>query len=92
MKLTHVELRNWRNFAHIEFDLNTRLFVVGPNASGKSNLLDALRFISDVANAGLYEASTKNGTTFNRSSTVTQKDAASHSGSTTVSCKVTSFR
>lgn len=59
MKLTHVELRNWRNFAHIEFDLNTRLFVVGPNASGKSNLLDALRFISDVANAGLYEASTK---------------------------------
>lgn len=59
MKLTHVELRNWRNFAHIEFDLNTRLFVVGPNASGKSNLLDALRFISDVANAGLNEASTK---------------------------------
>lgn len=57
MKLTHVELRNWRNFAHIEFDLNTRLFVVGPNASGKSNLLDALRFISDVAKQGLIATS-----------------------------------
>lgn len=57
MKLTHVELRNWRNFAHIEFDLNTRLFVVGPNASGKSNLLGAMRFISDVAKQGLMATS-----------------------------------
>ena len=61
MKLTHVELRNWRNFAHIEFDLNTRLFVVGPNAAGKSNLLDALRFISDVAKMGLREAAERRG-------------------------------
>ena len=61
MKLTHVELWNWRNFAHIEFDLNTRLFVVGPNASGKSNLLDALRFVSDVAKTGLREAVERRG-------------------------------
>ena len=56
MKLAHMELWNWRNLAHVEFDLNTRLFVVGPNASGKSSLLDALRFISDVAKMGLREA------------------------------------
>ena len=29
--------------------LRDRMFVIGPNASGKSNLLDALRFLRDVA-------------------------------------------
>lgn len=61
MKLAHVELWNWRNFAHVEFNLNTRLFVVGPNASGKSNLLDAMRFVFDVAKTGLREAAEQRG-------------------------------
>ena len=57
MKLTHIAITNWRNFAHIEFDLSSRLFVVGPNSSGKTNLLAALRFLSDVARRGLVAAS-----------------------------------
>ena len=57
MKLTHIAITNWRNFAHIEFDLASRLFVVGPNSSGKTNLLAALRFLSDVARLGLAAAS-----------------------------------
>ncbi len=57
MKLTHIAITNWRNFAHIEFDLSSRLFVVGPNSSGKTNLLVALRFLSDVARQGLVAAS-----------------------------------
>lgn len=57
VKLTHIAITNWRNFAHIEFDLASRLFVVGPNSSGKSNLLAALRFLSDVARLGLAAAS-----------------------------------
>jgi len=32
--------------------LTERVFLVGPNASGKSNLLDALRFLRDVAKEG----------------------------------------
>jgi predicted ATPase len=32
--------------------LSERVFLVGPNASGKSNLLDALRFLRDVAKEG----------------------------------------
>ena len=56
MKLTHIAITNWRNFAHIEFDLSSRLFVVGPNSSGKTNLLAALRFLSDVARLGLAAA------------------------------------
>jgi len=50
-------ITNWRNFAHIEFDLSSRLFVVGPNSSGKTNLLAALRFLGDIARRGLVAAS-----------------------------------
>ncbi len=52
MRLTHLTLRNWRNFKEADFDLQDRLVVLGPNASGKSNLLDALRFLRQVASAG----------------------------------------
>ena len=57
MKLTHIAITNWRNFAHIEFDMSSRLFVVGPNSSGKINLLGALRFLGDIGRRGLVAAS-----------------------------------
>ena len=57
MKLTHLAVTNWRNFAHIEFDMSSRLFVVGPNSSGKTNLLGALRFLGDIGRRGLVAAS-----------------------------------
>lgn len=47
-----IRLDNWRNFLHAEVDLQRRVFLVGPNASGKSNLLDALRFLHDVSAVG----------------------------------------
>ena len=56
MKITHVAATNWRNFKNLEFDVADRLFVVGPNASGKSNLLDIFRFLADVAGPGLASA------------------------------------
>ena len=52
MRLTHLTLKNWRNCKQADFDLRDRLFIVGPNASGKSNLLDALRFFRKIASAG----------------------------------------
>ena len=52
MRLTHLTLKNWRNFKQADFDLQERVFVIGPNASGKSNLLDALRFLRQVASPG----------------------------------------
>ncbi len=52
MRLTHVTVKNWRNFKQADFDLQDRMFVIGPNASGKSNLLDALRFLKHVASPG----------------------------------------
>lgn len=52
MRITHLELRNWRNFRQVKLPISDRLFLVGPNASGKSNLLDAFRFLRDVAKTG----------------------------------------
>lgn len=52
MRLTHVTVKNWRNFKQADFDLQDRMLVIGPNASGKSNLLDALRFLGQIASPG----------------------------------------
>jgi predicted ATPase len=49
LRFTRLKLENWRNFLAVDVPLLTRVFVVGPNASGKSNLLDALRFLRDIA-------------------------------------------
>ena len=49
MLISRLTLKNWRNFKHVEIDLRERVFVIGPNASGKSNLLDVFRFLRDVA-------------------------------------------
>lgn len=52
MRITHLAASNWKNFKTVEFDIGDRLFIVGPNASGKSNLLDIFRFLADVAGPG----------------------------------------
>ncbi len=49
MLISKLKLQNWRNFRRIEVDLRERVFVIGPNAAGKSNLLDVFRFLRDVA-------------------------------------------
>ena len=49
MYVHHLKVRNWRNFPRISVDLQKRQFVVGPNASGKSNLMDVLRFLRDIS-------------------------------------------
>lgn len=49
LRFTRVKLRNWRNFRSADVRLGQRAFLLGPNASGKSNFLDALRFLRDLA-------------------------------------------
>jgi predicted ATPase len=56
MRLLRIELKNWKNFQQVDVALEERVFVIGPNASGKSNLLDALRFLQEVASDGLRPA------------------------------------
>ncbi|OIO06741.1 MAG: chromosome segregation protein SMC [Elusimicrobia bacterium CG1_02_63_36] len=51
-KFRKLYLENWRNFPRAEIDLGNRVFFIGPNASGKSNLLDAFRFLRDIVSVG----------------------------------------
>lgn len=53
MRFTSLQLRNWRNFLSAgPVPLQQRMFLIGPNACGKSNLLDVFRFLHDVAKPG----------------------------------------
>lgn len=64
MIISKLSLKNWRNFETVEdLDLTERVFVVGPNAAGKSNFLDVFKFLRDLAlpRGGLQEAITQRG-------------------------------
>ncbi len=59
MLITRIKLKNWRNFKKVDVKLRERVYVIGPNASGKSNFLDVIRFLRDIANpkgGGLQKA------------------------------------
>lgn len=49
MIVTHLKLKNWRNFRDVDAPLGERTYLLGANASGKSNLLDVFRFLHDVS-------------------------------------------
>jgi predicted ATPase len=56
MRFVKLSVKNWRNFEKFDIGLQNRVFIVGPNASGKSNFLDVFRFLRDVAENGLKKA------------------------------------
>lgn len=49
MLISHLVLKNWRNFRSLDIPLRELSFLLGPNASGKSNILDVFRFLRDVS-------------------------------------------
>lgn len=52
MRFTRLRLKNWKNFLKADVPLRERVYLLGPNAAGKSNLLDAFRFLSELASVG----------------------------------------
>ncbi|HUO84011.1 MAG TPA: AAA family ATPase [Thermoanaerobaculia bacterium] len=59
MIISRIRIKNWRNFRSADVYLQERQFLVGPNASGKSNFLDVFRFLRDIARSeggGLQKA------------------------------------
>ncbi|MBJ7545955.1 AAA family ATPase [Pseudomonas sp. OA3] len=59
MIITRLKLKNWRNFKNLEIPLGPRTYIIGANATGKSNLLDVFRFLRDIcrpAGGGLQRA------------------------------------
>ena len=65
LKIRKLRLRNWKNFLDVEVAIRDRVFLVGANAAGKSNFLDAFRFLRDLASpaGGFHEAVTQRGGT-----------------------------
>lgn len=59
MLVTNVRLGNWRNFREANVRLRDRTYLLGANATGKSNFLDVFRFLRDLGNpdgGGLQKA------------------------------------
>lgn len=52
LRFRKILLENWKNFANVDVAISDRVFLVGPNASGKSNFLDSFRFLRDLASTG----------------------------------------
>ena len=52
LRFSQLHLENWRNFTRVDVSLQRRTFLIGPNASGKSNLLDVFRFLHDLVAVG----------------------------------------
>lgn len=63
LRFSNLQLRNWKNFASCEVAVARRVFLVGPNASGKSNFLDTFRFLRDLVSpsGGFQEAIRRRG-------------------------------
>lgn len=49
MLITNIKLKNWRNFRALDVRMREVTYLLGPNASGKSNLLDVFRFLRDIS-------------------------------------------
>jgi len=61
LRITRIALENWRNFSRVDIGLPGRVFLIGPNASGKSNFLDSIRFLHDlVAVGGGFQQAVRN--------------------------------
>ena len=56
MKITSLRARNYRSIRKQTFDFDALNMFIGANASGKSTILDALRFLHDGAKRGFEAA------------------------------------
>lgn len=54
--LTHLRFKNWRSLKDVEIDLAPITVIIGANASGKTNILDALHFLRYAITDGVIEA------------------------------------
>ena len=49
-RINSITIRNFRNLADVTVDMEDLTVLVGANGTGKSNFLNALRFVRDVIN------------------------------------------
>jgi predicted ATPase len=56
MVIKRLSATNFRSFEHLDVELGAFNVLIGPNASGKSNLVQCLKFLRDLAREGLDNA------------------------------------
>src|SRR5215831_12056404 len=54
--LTRIEIDGFKTFENFSMNLGPFLVILGPNATGKSNLFDAIRFLAHLAGMDLRAA------------------------------------
>ena len=54
--IKQLRIHNYLSIREVTLDLRLRNVLVGPNMSGKSNVVDALRFLTHIALSGLMNA------------------------------------
>src|SRR5215471_12772408 len=55
MRLTRLAIQNFRSLYKIDLLLKPLTIIIGPNASGKSNLFKALRFLQDAVTGDIKD-------------------------------------
>ena len=48
MKISNIEIKNFKSFKDVSAKLNDFNVVVGASASGKSNFIEAFKFLKDI--------------------------------------------
>jgi len=54
--ITRLHIKNFLSLRDVDLPLGQRNILVGPNMSGKSNLIESLRFLTSVALSGAHQA------------------------------------
>jgi len=59
--IKHLAIKNYKSLRDVQFDPKALSVLVGPNSSGKSNLLDAIRFTRELVSDGRKALERRNG-------------------------------
>ena len=57
--ITELRLENWKSYEKSSLHIDTLSVLVGTNASGKSNALDALLLLNRVASGAMFTSALK---------------------------------
>ncbi|MGA2385967.1 MAG: AAA family ATPase [Candidatus Bathyarchaeia archaeon] len=56
MKIVDLEIRNFKSYKELKLKFGDVNLLIGPNASGKSNLVSVFKFLNDICILGLEDA------------------------------------